>query len=65
MSKEEGVTKKQKATDVIVNRQENMDAYVFVAFENVEQKILFCELLEVEPSSNMMVKGEDILSLIQ
>ena len=29
MSKEEGVTKKQKATDVIVNRQENMDAYVF------------------------------------
>lgn len=64
MSKEEGVTKKQKATDVIVNRQENMDAYVFVAFENVEQKILFCELLEVEPSSNMMVKGEDVLSLI-
>ena len=50
---------------VIENRQNNMDAYVFIAFENVEQKVLFCELLEVEPQSNMMVKGEDILKLIQ
>lgn len=65
MSKEEGVEKKQKSMGVIENRQNNMDAYVFIAFENVEQKVLFCELLEVEPQSNMMVKGEDILKLIQ
>lgn len=65
LTKEQGVEKKQKSMGVIENRQDNMDAYVFIAFENVEQKLLFCELLEVEPQSNMMIKGEDVLRLIQ
>lgn len=65
MTKEQVKGEKAKQDKVASNRQENQDLYVFLSFENVEQKEIFCELLGVKPTNSMMLPGESVLNLIQ
>lgn len=65
MTKEQVKGEKAKQDKVATNRQENQDLYVFLSFENVEQKEIFCELLGVKPTNSMMLPGESVLNLIQ
>ena len=65
MTKEQVKGEKAKQDRVASNRQENQDLYVFLSFDNVEDKFTFCELLGVQPTNSMMLKGEDILRLIE
>ena len=65
MTKEQVKGEKAKQDKVATNRQENQDLYVFLSFENVEQKEIFCELLGVKPTNSMMLPGEAILRMIE
>lgn len=64
MTKEQVKAEKRKQDNVASNRQETQDLYVFLSFENVENKLAFCELLEVPASNSMMISGEKVLGLI-
>ena len=65
MTKEQVKGEKAKQDRVAANRQENQDLYVFLSFDNVEDKFTFCELLGVQPTNSMMIAGRDVLSLIE
>ena len=65
MTKEQVKGEKAKQDRVASNRQENQDLYVFLSFDNVEDKFTFCELLGITPTNSMMVPGSDVLRLIE
>lgn len=65
MTKEEVKKEKAHCDNVASGRQSSQDLYVFLSFENIENKALFCELMGFVPTNSMMVKGEDVMRLIQ
>lgn len=65
MSREEVREAKQHCADVATKRQDDIDTFVFIDFENVEQKLIFCELLGVEPENSMRISGSQILGAIE
>lgn len=64
MSKEEVKEQKQHCTDVAMNRQEDIDNFVFINFETLEQKQLFCDMLGIVASSSMTISGSQILGML-
>lgn len=64
MSREEVREQKQHCTNVAMNRQENIDNFVFVDFESLEQKQLFCDMLNMVAESSMRITGNQLLSLL-
>lgn len=65
MTKEEVKKEKEHCDNVATGRQSDQDLYVFLSFDNIENKAMFCELLGFVPTNSMMVKGEDVMRLIQ
>ena len=65
MTKEQVKGEKAKQDRVASNRQENQDLYVFLSFDNVDDKFTFCELLGIQPTNSMMIPGADVLRLIE
>lgn len=65
MTKEEVKKEKEHCDNVATGRQSTQDLYVFLSFDNIENKALFCELMGFVPTNSMMVKGEDVMRLIQ
>lgn len=65
MTKEQVKAEKQHCDDVAGGRQTTQDLYVFLSFETLEGKQAFCDLLGFLPTNSMMVKGEDVLKLIE
>lgn len=65
MTKEQVKAEKQKCDKVASDRQEVQDLYVFLSFSTLENKVAFCELLELPPTNSMMVPGEKVLGLIE
>lgn len=65
MTKEQVKGEKAKQDRVASNRQENQDLYVFLSFDNVDDKFAFCELLGVQPTNSMMIPGSSVLRLIE
>lgn len=65
MTKEQVKAEKDHCDDVAVNRQGCQDLYVFLSFDTLENKQVFCDMLGFIPTNSMMVKGEDVLKLIE
>ena len=64
MSREEVREQKQHCTNVAMKRQESIDNFVFVEFESLEQKQLFCDMLNIVAESSMRITGNQLLSLL-
>lgn len=64
MTKEEVKEQKQHCTNVAMNRQEDIDNFVFINFETLEQKQLFCDMLRMVASSSMTISGSQILGML-
>lgn len=64
MTKEEVKEQKQHCTNVAMNRQEDIDNFVFINFETLEQKQLFCDMLGMVATSSMQVSGSQILGML-
>lgn len=64
MTKEEVKEQKQHCTNMAMNRQENIDNFVFINFETLEQKQLFCDMLGMVASSSMTISGSQILGML-
>lgn len=64
MTKEEVKEQKQHCTNVAMNRQEDIDNFVFVNFETLEEKQLFCDMLGVVATSSMVITGKQILEML-
>ncbi len=64
MTKEEVKEQKQHCTNVAVNRQESIDNFVFVDFASLEQKQLFCDMLNLVAESSMRITGDQLLCLL-
>ena len=64
MTKEEVKEQKQHCTDVGMKRQENIDNFIFIDFESLEQKQLFCDMLHMVATSSMRVSGSQVLGLL-
>lgn len=64
MSKEEVREQKQHCTNVAMSRQEDIDNFVFINFETLEQKQLFCDMLGMVASSSMTISGDQILGML-
>ena len=64
MTKEEVKEQKQHCTDVGMKRQEDIDNFIFIDFESLEQKQLFCDMLHMVATSSMRVSGSQVLSLL-
>lgn len=64
MTKEEVKEQKQHCTNVAMNRQEDIDNFVFINFETLEQKQLFCDMLGMVASSSMTISGSQILGML-
>ena len=64
MTKEEVNEQKQHCTDVGMKRQEAIDNFIFIDFESLEQKQLFCDMLHMVATSSMRVSGSQVLSLL-
>lgn len=64
MTKEEVKEQKQHCTDVGMKRQEDIDDFIFIDFESLEQKQLFCDMLHMVATSSMRVSGSQVLSLL-
>ena len=65
MTKEEVKEQKKHCDDVASNRHSVQDTYVFLSFDSVDNKCIFCELMGVEPTNSMMIPGEDVMRLIE
>ena len=65
MTKEQVKAEKAHCDNVAGNRQGVQDLYVFLSFETLETKQVFCDLLGFVPTNSMMVKGEDVLKLLE
>lgn len=64
MTKEDVKEQKQHCTDVGIKRQEDIDNFIFIDFESLEQKQLFCDMLHMVATSSMRVSGSQVLSLL-
>ena len=64
MTKEEVKEQKQHCTDVGMKRQEDIDNFIFIDFESLEQKQLFCDMLHMVATSSMRVSGSQVLGLV-
>lgn len=64
MTKEEVKEQKQHCTDVGMKRQEDIDNFIFIDFESLEQKQLFCDMLHMVATNSMRVSGSQVLSLL-
>lgn len=64
MTKEEIKEQKQHCTDVGMKRQEDIDNFIFIDFESLEQKQLFCDMLHMVATSSMRVSGSQVLGLL-
>ena len=64
MTKEDVKEQKQHCTDVGMKRQEDIDNFIFIDFESLEQKQLFCDMLHMVATSSMRVSGSQVLSLL-
>lgn len=64
MTKEEVKEQKQHCTNVAMNRQVDIDNFVFINFETLEQKQLFCDMLGMVASSSMTISGSQILGML-
>lgn len=64
MTKEGVKEQKQHCTDVGMKRQEDIDNFIFIDFESLEQKQLFCDMLHMVATSSMRVSGSQVLSLL-
>ena len=64
MTKEEVKEQKQHCTDVGMKRQEDIDNFIFIDFESLEQKQLFCDMLHMEAANSMRISGSQILGLL-
>lgn len=64
MTKEEVKEQKQHCTDVGMKRQEDIDNFIFIDFESLEQKQLFCDMLHMVATSSMRVSGSQVLGLL-
>lgn len=65
MTVEEVKEQKAHCDNVAQNRFDDMDRYIFVDFASIDEKLMFCDLLGIEPESNMRISGKDILMLVQ
>ena len=65
MTKEEVKGEKRHCDDVANGRQSSQDLYVFLSFDDFDSKAAFCDLMGFVPSNSMMVRGEDVMRLIQ
>lgn len=64
MTAEEVKREKQHCENVAINRQANIDTFVFIDFASVEQKELFCDMLNRTPENSMRVSGDELLRLL-
>lgn len=64
MTKEEVKEQKQHCTDVGMKRKEDIDNFIFIDFESLEQKQLFCDMLHMVATSSMRVSGSQVLGLL-
>lgn len=64
MSKEEVKEQKAHCTNVAMNRQETIDNFIFVDFASLEQKQLFCDMLNMVAESSMRITGDQLLGLL-
>lgn len=64
MTKEEVKEQKQHCTDAGMKRQEDIDNFIFIDFESLEQKQLFCDMLHMVATSSMRISGSQVLSLL-
>lgn len=64
MTKEEVKEQKQHCTDVGMKRQEDIDNFIFIDFESLKQKQLFCDMLHMVATSSMRVSGSQVLGLL-
>lgn len=65
MTKEQVKGEKAHCDNVANKRQETQDLYVFLSFDTLEAKQAFCDLMGYIPSNSMMVRGEEVLNIIQ
>lgn len=65
MTKEQVKGEKRHCDNVASSRQTNQDLYVFLSFESMESKQVFCDLMGYEPTNSMMVRGEEVLRMIE
>lgn len=64
MTKEEVKEQKQHCTNVAMNRKNDIDNFIFIDFESLEQKELFCDMLHVVATSSMRISGSQVLGLL-
>lgn len=64
MTKEEVKDQKQHCTDVGKKRKEDIDNFIFIDFESIEQKQIFCDMLHMEAANSMRISGSQILGLL-
>lgn len=64
MTKEQVKAEKRYCDDVAMARQDDRDTYIVMNFRDYEQKRVFCELIGVLPTNNMMLGGETIDNLL-
>lgn len=64
MTKEEVKGQKQHCTDVGKKRKEDIDNFIFIDFESIEQKQIFCDMLHMEAANSMRISGSQILGLL-
>ena len=64
MTPEQVKAEKANNNRIATTRQDTQDLYVFLSFKDIEEKTIFCELLGYTPTNSMMVKGEDVIRLI-
>lgn len=65
MTKEEVKEQKRHCDNVADGHLEDMDTFVFLDFNSIEEKLAFCEMLGIEPGISMRVPGDMVLNAIQ
>lgn len=65
MTPEQVKGEKRYCDDVASGRHGTQDLYVFLSFENEENKLAFCELMGYKPTNSMLVRGEEVLNMIK
>lgn len=65
MTKEEVKGEKRHCDNVASSRSETQDLYVFLSFDEIENKVAFCDLMGYIPSNSMLVRGEEVLNMIK
>lgn len=61
----EGVREqKQYCRNVAMKRQEDIDNFIFIRFDNLEQKQFFCDMLHKVAENSMTITGDELLSLL-